>query len=71
MKFERLLFLVIFISICSLCYAYYVKDNGKKITVSKKVANTIDDIEIQDGEALSQQQIINIIQNNSASTEEL
>ncbi|APD50518.1 hypothetical protein [Francisella hispaniensis] len=71
MKFERLLFLIIFISIYSFCYAYYVKDNGKKIIVSKKVANTIDDIEIQEGESLTQQQIIDIIENSSGSTEEL
>nr|WP_233418130.1 hypothetical protein [Francisella orientalis] len=36
----------------------------KKIPVSKRVADTIDDIEIKEGEALSQQQIVDIIEQN-------
>ncbi|AEI36201.1 hypothetical protein [Francisella salina] len=62
MKYIRLSFFLIFGFVCSFCYAYYIEENGKKIPVSKRVADTIDDIEIKEGEALSQQQIVDIIE---------
>ncbi|QUE30600.1 hypothetical protein [Francisella philomiragia] len=64
MKPTRILFIIIFGFICSFCYAYYIEENGKKIPVSKRVADTIDDIEIKEGESLTQQQIVDIIQQN-------
>ncbi|ASG69034.1 hypothetical protein CDV26_07760 [Francisella halioticida] len=67
MKLERALFSVSLIVIFGLCYAsYIVKDDGKNINVTNKQANLIDDIEMQEGEALSQNQIINIINANSS-----
>lgn len=68
MKLERVLFLVLLITIFSLCYAYILDDNGKDISVSKSKANLIDDIEMQEGEALSHKQIVNIISANSSSS---
>ena len=67
MKLERVLFLVLLVAVFSLCYAYIVNDNGKAISVSDKQANLIDDIEMQEGEALSHQQIIHIIKTSSGS----
>lgn len=64
MKSTRIFFLIIFGFVCSFCYAYYIEENGKKIPVSKKVADTVDNIEIKEGEALSQQQIVDIIEQN-------
>lgn len=68
MKLERVLFLVSLIAVFSLCYAYIIDDGGKDISVSKSKANLIDDIEIQEGEALSHKQIVNIISANSSSS---
>ncbi|QIW10099.1 hypothetical protein [Francisella sp. LA112445] len=68
MKLERVLFLILLIAIFGLCYAYIVNDNGNTINVSSKQANLIDDIEMQEGEALSHKQIINIIETTSGSS---
>ncbi|MED7818847.1 MULTISPECIES: hypothetical protein [unclassified Francisella] len=68
MKLERVLFFILLISIFSLCYAYIVNDNGKNINVTNKQANLIDDIEMQEGEALSKEQILSIIGLNSGSS---
>ncbi|WP_150467360.1 hypothetical protein [Francisella sp. SYW-9] len=67
MKLEKVLFLILLVAILNLCYAYIVNDNGKTINVSNKQANLIDDIEMQEGEALSHSQIINIIKTTSGS----
>lgn len=67
--FKRVSILAIFFVCCSFCYTYIINDKGKVIQVNnKKEVNMIDDIEMQEGEALSKNQIINIIKNNSGSS---
>lgn len=71
MKLEKLFILFVLISIFGAGYTYYIDENGKDIPVSKNKVNLIDDIEIKEGEALSQKQIINIVNNSGSGVKEL
>ncbi|AIT08616.1 membrane protein [Candidatus Francisella endociliophora] len=71
MKLKKFSLSLVLISIFAFSYAYYIDENGKKVTVNRNQANIIDDIEIKEGEALSQKQIINIVNDSGSGIEEL
>ncbi|APC96799.1 hypothetical protein [Francisella frigiditurris] len=59
MQFRAFLFLFFLIS---LVVAYEIDENGKEITVTDKNAvNAVDDVEMQEGESLTNQQVVNIV----------
>lgn len=68
-KITNILLFLIFI--CNLSYAYYVEEDGKKITVGENVADAVDDIEMKEGEPLTYKQIIAIASSSGSSFKEL
>ncbi|MFC4891510.1 hypothetical protein ACFPDQ_00425 [Pseudofrancisella aestuarii] len=59
MQFRVFLFLFFLISLAA---AYEIDENGKEIIVTDKNAvNAVDDIEMQEGESLTNQQVVNIV----------
>jgi hypothetical protein len=51
--------------------AYYIDEDGKHIVVSKNVVNDVDDIEMKEGEALTNSQIENIASSSGSISQDL
>lgn len=64
MKFRIFLFLFFMISLVT---AYEINENGKNIIITDKNAvNAVDDVEMQEGESLTNQQVVDIVKHVEA-----